>query len=578
MFLACCFLSHKTEQIVKKQPLYVKLACVLFSIFMVAGDSFKKYGSFWGIFGNPFKGSDIAVQLFEEFATRFNFLNGPIGNLLQFFSAFCKGIGYYFIIKHTIALLLHGFRQVFLSSTKETKLGSFADRFFSKRAFLRVFVVLIIAWLPYLIIKIPVSVSVDAMSQLNQFSSGQINTHHPFFTCLLFGGFASLGSAIGSRGIGLFLYILLHYNFMAAVFSYCIVRLHRISERSKFSLFILGLFAFSPSFPSFATTVIKDSLYCTLFVLFVMLIIELLYAVRNGNAINKPVLYLVLVSIFLCLVRNNGIYIVIPTLISIGVWLAISLHRNNRRLSIVLLLLLPIVFYIGFNSLQYDVLNLKKGSIKEALSIPFQQTARFVKEHPEDITAEDAEIIDRVLNFENLDTLYNPIVSDPVKSTYKEDSSALKDYFFVWWKHLKLHPGTYIEATVHTNYFAFYPDEPNIRAYMVLDSLPESAPVPILNTLRIFLLAFTMGLSAIPIISSLINPVFYIWIFLLLLFRFIARKKWSDLLLLLPMFIQLLTVIAGPAVFNHPRYIYPIYWSIPFVLMYLLPPTNQRSD
>lgn len=576
LFSACFLLFYRVESHVKRLPLFTRIACALFAFFMVAGDSFKEYDSFFGLFGNPFYNTDVAEQLFEDFAGKFTFLNGILGNLIQVFSSLCKWIGYYFIIKHSAGLLFVLIRRVFLCNEENS--ARFSERFFAKKAFLRVFLVLVLAWLPYLIIKFPGTVVGDAQTQIKQFLAGTITTHHPYFTALLFGAFAKIGEWLGSYSFGLFLYLLFHYTFMAASFAYCIVSMQRLSKRSRTALFVLALFAFSPAFPSFATTVIKDALYCTFFVLFTVLLCEVVFAVKQGDgAWKKKSVFLVVISIFTCLVRNNGIYIVAPTLLLLLLWMLVRLKKRGGGRAYLALLLLPLLFYVGYDALQYDVLHLRSGSAAEMLSIPFQQTARFVKEHPEDVSKEDAQIIDRVLDFENLDELYNPIISDPVKRTYKEDASALGEYFGVWWKHLWMHPDTYIEATVNTNYFAFYPDEPNIRAYAVLGSWPDAQPIPILNALRMALLAFVMGLSAVPIVGCLINPVFYVWIFLWLLLRMFAKKEWSGLLLLLPLFIQLLTVIAGPAVFNHPRYIYPIYWSIPFLVMYFLPAKSSGT-
>ena len=63
-------------------------------------------------------------------------------------------------------------------------------------------------------------------------------------------------------------------------------------------------------------------------------------------------------------------------------------------------------------------------------SVPFQQTARYVKEHSEEITTEEAEAIRGILDFDHLAELYNPEISDAVKWTYKDkaDNSANMDY------------------------------------------------------------------------------------------------------------------------------------------------------
>lgn len=64
--------------------------------------------------------------------------------------------------------------------------------------------------------------------------------------------------------------------------------------------------------------------------------------------------------------------------------------------------------------------NIEPGGIQEALSLPFQQTARYVKEHEEEVTQEEKEAIKGVLAYNKLGKYYNPKISDPVKATYKK--------------------------------------------------------------------------------------------------------------------------------------------------------------
>jgi hypothetical protein len=92
---------------------------------------------------------------------------------------------------------------------------------------------------------------------------------------------------------------------------------------------------------------------------------------------------------------------------------------------------------------------------------------------------------------------------------------------------------------------------------------------PVLKAARILLLTYVMGLSLVPVVSCLINPVYYVWGVIYVLIDAIFRKHPRHLyLLLLPLFLQLINVILGPAVFNHPRYFYPVYYSLPFILLF----------
>lgn len=114
---------------------------------------------------------------------------------------------------------------------------------------------------------------------------------------------------------------------------------------------------------------------------------------------------------------------------------------------IVILLFSMLLYNIAYNHVFLPMMNIKPGSEREMFSVPFQQTARYVKEHSEEITTEEAEAIRGILDFDHLAELYNPEISDAVKWTYKDkaDNSAKLAYIKTWIKQFIKHPLTYFE-------------------------------------------------------------------------------------------------------------------------------------
>ena len=86
------------------------------------------------------------------------------------------------------------------------------------------------------------------------------------------------------------------------------------------------------------------------------------------------------------------------------------------------------------------------------LSIPFQQTARYVKYYGNDVSTEEEKVIRKVLDYDTIGKNYDPDLSDPVKNTYKQKDEYLKDYFNIWFEMLKKHPTAYIQATLNGTY------------------------------------------------------------------------------------------------------------------------------
>lgn len=569
LLIVSFLLVREAKKRTGKFKLHSAISYVIFSIFMVIGDSFKTYGSFHGIIGNPFKNTDLLVKLFEDFAPLFSFLNGIIGNVIMLFSAVCKGIGYYFIIGYFIEWLKYLFYNVDKYKVHIKNYEKYTNKIFrADNVFLNVFIILLVAWLPYFIIKFPGSVSIDAVGQIRQFlGEYKLTTHHPFFSTVSMGSCVKIGMLFGSQNIGVLLYVILQYIAMAAVFAYCISSINAYNPGGVYNWILLIFYAFSPAFPSYATFVVKDTFYCMVFTLFVLSLLKIVLNLKQGKSEKKDIFLCSVTSFLVMISRNNGIYSVVPTLI---VLIMIWIIKAKEKIKVSCILALPILLYCGYDFLQYDVLKIEEGSIKEALSIPFQQTARYVKEHQEDVTEEEKRIINKVLDYDNLGELYIPTVSDPVKATYKGDKAALKEYFKVWFGQLKKHPVTYVEATVNTSYLAFYPDTPNIRAYGIISDMENSQLGGVFSMLRIVLLAFVMGLSLVPIVSIFINPVYYIWLLIYNVICSIFKKQLLDLIVFIPMIVQLMVVIAGPAVLNHPRYLYPIYWSILLTIPFIV--------
>ena len=82
-------------------------------------------------------------------------------------------------------------------------------------------------------------------------------------------------------------------------------------EGSKWILFgTVLLFAFVPIFGSYAQAVIKDGLYTAVITLYFAVYIDICHSFSKRKAV-----YLFLLGISVCLTRNNGIHLVLPSLI-----------------------------------------------------------------------------------------------------------------------------------------------------------------------------------------------------------------------------------------------------------------------
>jgi hypothetical protein len=223
------------------------------------------------------------------------------------------------------------------------------------------------------------------------------------------------------------------------------------------------------------------------------------------------------------------------------------------------------------------VTNASSKSVGEMMSIPFQQIARYVKYYDDEISEQDKEIIDSVLQYEKLKERYTSVISDPVKNTYRRTGITL-DFFKVWFKFLLKHPKTYIESFICNTYSYYYPNGESTSKPMVYDYIEETVTV---NTgyfdihyfsdnssIRKMFDSFLKLLNAFPGIGIIFHQGFYTWIVMVYLLYVVQRRINCGVLSAIPVILHFLVCIASP-VNGYFRYFMPIVFLVPFVMAWV---------
>lgn len=524
------------------------------------------------LFGQNFRINNSLDQLFFSPGQR-------VKSLIYF-------LGSYYFLKQLGILL-----ELLLSSDKDITLPDNALlRFYRRRPFLSVFLGLFICALPTLIVCYPGYLCVDSAYQLvDSFGfEGPLTAHHPPFHTLLLYGFVKLGGG----NPGLYLFILCQSIAAMLVFSYMLLTMRRFSA-PKWLLIISFLllvcnFNFLPVF-SYA---VKDNVYSLCILLFC---IETVYMLKMGNEYWKAPLHLILIALSIIgamLFRHNGKYVFYLCIPVIALFTFFSKNYGDRRaalksfLFMALCLACSLLIYKGIIAAR----GILPGSRAEALSLPFQQTARFVSEHGESVSEDERTAIDAVLDYERLPELYAPTISDPVKASFKESAGTaeLISYFRVWLKQGIKEPFTYIKATLNQNYYLFFPLEHCTRnwahghtrvnhfwneyGFMTAMGISE---VNVADGFEDFMRGMDMLQMDLPIIGLFSNCAFYTLLLCLLLILSIKRGLWRFIIWALPSVITVLTVIVAPVV--DTRYLYPLLYSLPLLLCCYISEAKNKS-
>lgn len=359
-----------------------------------------------------------------------------------------------FAFNLTVFLLITWFLRYQLTNFQKiggngSKVTEYGNRLLShKYALLFVTVIIFVCWLPVLLCLYPGTLINDTWGQLQQFmlfssGNGGLSDHHPITDTFLMGGFIiPLVRLTGKWREVIFLYVLLQALFTSFAFACSILYLYRkLKLNSKFVMILLLFYCFLPCFPASVQTVSKDALFSWIFVLFFIFFLEV---VRSGGEVLKKIKFLFFLSVLAvacCLTKKIGTYVVI-----ISIVLLILVQKKNRIKMLFPLMSVLVIMLLCIPMLQ-DKFDIKPGGKQEMLSLPFQQTAKYVKDYGADITDEEYEILDKVLTMSDLADRYNPTNADPVKDFYqKGDDEDYIAYLKVWFHQGLRHPDAYIDA------------------------------------------------------------------------------------------------------------------------------------
>ena len=414
--------------------------------------------------------------------------------------------------------------------------------FFSKNAFGKSFVVLCVAYLPFLIMSYPGNLCWDVIGQIEQviFDAGY-SSHHPIVHTLIVGGLVKLGEALfHSYEIGLFMYMLLQLVMFVSALSATIAFLAARKVKAGLLAVLLGLYAIAPVYSNMASTAVKDVPFVS-FVIGYIICFSLL--VENPKKIKsvKFISCFVLMQLGMIFFRNNGIYVTCISGVAAVVFLWGKYNIKERIKSIMVFFAVSVLISKIVLAIIGQILNVAPGSTGEMLSIPFQQTARYLQFYKQELTEAERASIEAVLkDVDEVAGKYDPNISDPVKALFQKDASGseLLGYFKTWFVCFFKHPAVYFEAFFHHIYGWFSPFVANsIRYEVQYDTIRQQGLFPQAQKLVLFYFRFA---SRFTLLSILENVGIYVWgLFFMTAFH-CKKNNIGHIIMMTPLWVSLL--------------------------------------
>ena len=458
--------------------------------------------------------------------------------------------------------------------------------FYRRHSFLCPFLILLLSCILPLALAYPGGMCADSWCQAGMYFQVvrpdwglyEFTSHHPPAHTVYFSSIIALGKKLGSANLGLFAVMLLQAGMHSAVFAYALHTMRQLGAPRY--LRVLGLLAamFSPFYVTAYPTVVKDNVYSWAILLFVIEVIYMLHLGRDYWRSGRHMALLALGILGSMLMRNNGKYVIYPMVLLLLILFFIQYKKTGVLRRAALCLLLPV---LAANLIQSGLMrhyDIEKGSIREALSMPIQQTARYVLERGDEVTAEEKAAIAAVLDYDNMARDYYPMESDPVKDAFNPSATTadVLNYLKTWFRMGLKHPMVYVKATVNQSYPLVYPfAECNQMANGTLSryhlfaaetiGIHDVEVAPRLNNIRnefnadLFYLPFTGLVCSIPV---------HVLVLMLLCCYALSRRRWCSLIPALPLLLSVGIVLLAPGISGTPRYAYPIVYSLPVVMAY----------
>jgi hypothetical protein len=255
--------------------------------------------------------------------------------------------------------------------------------------------------------------------------------------------------------------------------------------------------------------------------------------------------------------------------------------------SLTLWVFVPMVLFPAFN--------VSPGSSVEMLAPLYQQTARYVCEYPDDVTAEERTVIDEMLGYSTIPERYDPLSVDTIKGvtmleeveywpTSEQKIAYLKTYISQGLRH----PQVYVKATStqQSGWFRFdsWGDDGSIYdmglflTNAAAASWPSDVPHYEHSALGTeFVTGWTQQvlkpLASLPVINFLFMPMFYFLFVPALALLLLLKTERRYLAALVPVGISVLFLMLSPYGGVHPesfRYIMPFIYTTPLLLGFCL--------
>ena len=434
--------------------------------------------------------------------------------------------------------------------------------------------ILLIAWLILTTVntiiligaKYPGLLTTDSISQISQILTHSYSNHHPYYHTQIIRLFFDIGYKLfGNINAAIATYSVFSIACMSFCFSYCVYTIWQITRNKTLALFLYLWYMTMPYHILYSFSMWKDVLFGAAVTFFAVGCYRVVQHVGRNNIFNLFVM--IAGAMGMCLLRSNGwIAFVLSTICFILLY-----KKVNIKLSLIFLGIIVVSFILKKPVLA--VLSVTQPDTIEALSVPAQQIARVIADGNE-ITDEQKELLNQVVDVEKIPETYTSWVSDPIKQlvrkTDKQEyirthmSAYLKLYVQLGLKY----PHKYIEAWIdqtrgywNAGYDYWKWTNGVEENTLGIEHTTKSGFVDRLFTYYMY------TWNELPILEIFMSIGFCVWLVLISTYVAIMRKNQIAVFVSVPFLMILFSLLIATPVWAEFRYAYALFCGIPFIIV-----------
>lgn len=432
---------------------------------------------------------------------------------------------------------------------------------YSRHIFLYSFLIILILDLFVLYFtRFPGTLSPDSINQISQIITNKYTNHHPYFHTLIIKMCLSIGLSIfNNMNSAVMVYSVLSIIIVALSFSYTIDTIYKASNNLKLTI-IIGLFyILMPYNIEFSYTMWKDVLFSTSLSLFIVSIYRILKDIGKYNY-----LVFILGSLGTCLLRSNGYFVYILSII-----IFIIMYKDKKKIIITSLSIILLSLILKGPLLNY--LNVSKVDTIESLSIPVQQISRVLVDGKE-VSKKDVDLLNEVVDISLIPEYYDSGVYDNVKNLIKDvgnidylDNHKL-DYLKLYLKLGFKYPLSYLNAWIDETKGYINSGYEYFRYGLGVEANDYGISQVINNELLYKLFnGYSFKLFDLPVFRLFLSIGLYTWILLLTFNNSIKHHKKELIYVSIPLLLVILSLLIAAPVYAEFRYMYSIFIGLPFI-------------